>query len=666
MKFPVTVFVHFSFLYLTTVSSEHVGTCFLSPFQLPSNILQAPPSNSKSEFRTAFAFNQLSPNDPNPLTSLYHSRQSSAHGNAAQIPPDKIGNHDRFLGQEKEKPVAQEKEKGQVKGGNTDRTFDGFVVFPGERPDRPATSTTQRPKLKIDRNNLLSTKGTDTRFVFPGEGPTTNTASPTKGMTDTRFVFPGEVFPPFKTTTTTTTTQSPPILQQKERPGIRRPTSRFGTKGFRDEDIFAHHRQSINRAELEAISQFEAALEEAKREGLYGLRTRSRPRTVPAPPRPVARSPRVKPDYAVKTYHSLYSSGSHGDSREDSSSFFDLGVRDFKESFGFDPVEAGLISGPRSGQRTRQPKQFDGSSDDDGFGPRLPPPPPLTQVLPVVSIILQAPVTSTPGTFYDWLERSSFLTNMRIAPGTNFTVLLPNDAAISLLPPAFIEELKSNATKLREILFYHIIPESIGVETIESEDMIPTLLRKKDIRVTKGSTNDLLMMSGARVLGERSDLQLDSGKVRFIQIDRVLVPPRGTLYEVISGAPGLSIFKRLIDSTGLRSEMEREANLGTNGLTIFAPTDDAFAHVNDEAASLLTRDTSVARSFLLNHVARPVIFASAVPTGSSIAIKNLNADQDLRIERPSQELVRVNDITIAFADVLATNGVLHVIDHVLL
>ena len=255
---------------------------------------------------------------------------------------------------------------------------------------------------------------------------------------------------------------------------------------------------------------------------------------------------------------------------------------------------------------------------------------------------------------------------MRIAPGTNFTVLLPNDEAISLLPPAFISELQGNSTKLREILFYHIIPESIGVETIESEDMIPTLLRKKDIRVTKGSTRDLLMMSGARVLGDRRDLQLDSGKVRFIQIDRVLVPPRGTLYEVIAAAPGLSIFKGLVDNTGLRGELEREANLGTNGLTIFAPTDSAFAQVNDEAASLLTRDATVARSFLLNHFAKPVIFVSSIPAGSSTTIKNLGSEQDLRVERPSQVLVQVNGVTVAFADVLATNGVLHVIDHVLL
>lgn len=279
---------------------------------------------------------------------------------------------------------------------------------------------------------------------------------------------------------------------------------------------------------------------------------------------------------------------------------------------------------------------------------------------------MHAPVTSSPGRFFEWLEHSSFLRNMRIAPGTNFTVLLPHDDAIRVLPDGFVDQLERNATKLREILFYHIIPESLGVEAIEGEDMIPTLLRKKDIRVTKESTSDLLMMSGAKVLGERKDLELDDGKVRFIQIDRVLMPPRGTLYDLVAGAPGLSVFKNLIDYTGLRAELERHANSAANGLTIFAPTDTAFSLVNDEAAALLTRDQTVARSFLLNHVAKPVIFASAIPAGAASIVKNIGSQQEVRIERPSADLVQVNGITVSFADVLATNGVLHVVERVLL
>ena len=384
----------------------------------------------------------------------------------------------------------------------------------------------------------------------------------------------------------------------------------------------------INSEELEAISQFEAALEEAK--GLYGLRTRTKTRTTLPP----ARLPVRQTAPRLSNYE--FGFGPLSSIREQSTSLSgstDRGLRDSFDDAGLTNHNSDSLNSGRLTERTAFP----------GLQSR----------------------SLSPGRFYDWLLKSSFLSNMRIAPGANFTVLLPTDTAIAALPATYVNDLESNATKLREVLFYHIIPESIGVDGLLSEDMIPTLLRKKDIRVTRGSTNDLIMMSGAGIVSERKDLELDNGKVRFIQIDRVLMPPRGTLYDLISDAPGLSIFKGLVDYTGLKQELERDANI-INGLTLFVPTDTAFAQVNHAAASQLTRDASAARSFLLNHFTRPVIFASAIPAGTGITTRSLGSGSELRLQRPHRDLVRVNGITVSFADVLATNGVLHVIDQVLL
>jgi hypothetical protein len=193
--------------------------------------------------------------------------------------------------------------------------------------------------------------------------------------------------------------------------------------------------------------------------------------------------------------------------------------------------------------------------------------------------------------------------------------------------------------------------------------MIPTLLSKKDIRVAR---SDHLMMSGAMVIGERKEFELDSGKVRFVEVDRVLFPPVGSLYDVISRAPGLGIFKRLIDETDLRSQLEQPVSSSLNGMTIFAPTDEAFQSLNSEAIGLLTRDKAVARSLVLNHFAQPVVFASSIPVNSFSVAKNVGSGLDLTVSREQSDLVRVNGLTILFADITATNGILHVIDHVII
>lgn len=421
----------------------------------------------------------------------------------------------------------------------------------------------------------------------------------------------------------TTSTASPLIV----RTVYKRPSSRINIHASKfplfnnaDFTFFTPKEPLINREELEAIAQFEAALDEAKRAGLYGLRTRTSRRINSPPPKSPARArtdldnreaPVLPPPPVTRVSQNAIDFNS---------------VRDA-------PPFAPIVAAPRESVR----------SLDNFFAPRS----------------LNSPEKPK---FYQWLEDSSFLSNMQFAPEVNFTVLLPSDDAIDTLPVSFTDQIQSNATKLRELLFYHIIPGSISVEELQSEEMVPTLLKKKGIRVARGEASHSVSMAGGRIIRERGDLTLSSGKIRFIEIDRVLFPPRGNLFTLVSEIPELSIFRNLIIDTGLKEQLEsQEATF-----TIFAPNDSAFAAVNSEAAALLTRDKSVARSFLLNHFTPSILFVASIPVGSSETVKNIGSQADLRVERPALNHIKVNDITVTFADLQGTNGVLHVIEHVLL
>ena len=491
------------------------------------------------------------------------------------------------------------------------------------------------------------------------------------------------------TTTTTVVPPLPPPITDRPRTIYRRPASRTRQTDFNQlfltHEQFVPQEQLVNRAELEAISHFETALEEAKKHGLYGLRTRSPPREVRVPVRAVSKvRPQFNSQFPVKTQsYSQLTPASRTELNQ-------RGVEDFKESFGFDPTTKTTIGVQRADplppslppppsltqqlqsprvpvqeqdQPTNQPQSLPQSpsisdndqESDDGFGPSF-------------NSFLSSPSnTITTGNsinlFLEWMQRQQLITNMRISPGVNFTVLLPNDDAVKQLPSTFLDVLEKNATRLREILFYHIIPEALSIDVLQNEDMIPTLLSRKDIRIAK---NHHLMMSGAMVVTERKELELDSGKVRFIEVDRVLFPPVGSLYDVITRAPELGIFRRLIEETDLKTQLEQPVSSSLNGLTIFAPTDKAFQSLNAEAISLLTRDKAVARSLVLNHFAQPVIFASSLPVGTSSTAKNIGSGLELTITREESDLVRVNGLTILFADITATNGILHVIDHVII
>jgi uncharacterized surface protein with fasciclin (FAS1) repeats len=96
--------------------------------------------------------------------------------------------------------------------------------------------------------------------------------------------------------------------------------------------------------------------------------------------------------------------------------------------------------------------------------------------------------------------------------------------------------------------------------------------------------------------------------------------------------------------------------------TVFAPTDEAFAALPEGTVESLLADPEALRAILLYHVVPGKVMAAQVVTmdsaetaqGSSVSISTYG------------ETVRINDARVVAADVEASNGVIHVIDTVIL
>ncbi len=108
-----------------------------------------------------------------------------------------------------------------------------------------------------------------------------------------------------------------------------------------------------------------------------------------------------------------------------------------------------------------------------------------------------------------------------------------------------------------------------------------------------------------------------------------------------------------------------DALSGSGPLTVFAPTDDAFAALPagtvDELLKPENRDQLTA--ILTYHVLPRELTSNMLP-GRSIPVRTLNG-QTLRVDK-SHSSVTVNNATVVTADIDTDNGVIHVIDQVLL
>jgi uncharacterized surface protein with fasciclin (FAS1) repeats len=113
---------------------------------------------------------------------------------------------------------------------------------------------------------------------------------------------------------------------------------------------------------------------------------------------------------------------------------------------------------------------------------------------------------------------------------------------------------------------------------------------------------------------------------------------------------------KVLEDTGLV-----EALNGTGPFTIFAPTDEAFADIDDDLLQRLLKDKDKLTEILKYHVAQGR-YTSADLEGAA-RLTTLEGD-DLTVDTSNG--IRVDEATVRKADIEADNGVIHVIDQVIL
>jgi uncharacterized surface protein with fasciclin (FAS1) repeats len=130
--------------------------------------------------------------------------------------------------------------------------------------------------------------------------------------------------------------------------------------------------------------------------------------------------------------------------------------------------------------------------------------------------------------------------------------------------------------------------------------------------------------------------------------------------DIVETAVAAGDFTTLVDlvqQAGLADELS-----GPGPLTVFAPTDEAFAAVPQETLDALAEDPELLQRVLLYHVVDGEVTSDQVADGASAATL-AGPEVAFAVDESG---VKVNDGTVVSADVMASNGVIHVVDTVLL
>ena len=235
-----------------------------------------------------------------------------------------------------------------------------------------------------------------------------------------------------------------------------------------------------------------------------------------------------------------------------------------------------------------------------------------------------------------------------------FTVFAPTDAAFNALGPVTLLALLADLPQLTNILKHHVVADSVMSGMLSNGQLITTLFGA-DVTVTIGPSGVFIDNALVTV----ADIVADNGVVHVI--DAVLLPPAppttNSVYDIISNSADHTTLTLAIDTAGLAGTLK-----GSGPFTVFAPTDDAFNLLPSGTIAALLSDLPQLTDILKHHVVGDSVMSGMLTNGQTVTTL-LGTDVTITINSSG---VFIDNALVTVADIVGDNGVVHVIDAVLL
>lgn len=257
-----------------------------------------------------------------------------------------------------------------------------------------------------------------------------------------------------------------------------------------------------------------------------------------------------------------------------------------------------------------------------------------------------------------------------------FTVFAPTDEAFAKLPPDVLQAaLDDPEGLLTQVLLYHVVAGKVMSSDL-SDGLEVATLQGESVKFTL--SDGAAMVNDANIIA--ADIEASNGVIHVI--DTVILPPSivaaaaaaeeaaepvatpapaEELADIVDTAVAAGSFNTLVAAVQAAGLVD--ALRGPGPFTVFAPTDDAFAKLPAGTIDALLADpTGDLTQILLYHV----VPGKVMSTDLSDGLEATTLQGGAVVFTLADGAARVNDANIIAADIEASNGVIHVIDSVIL
>ena len=292
--------------------------------------------------------------------------------------------------------------------------------------------------------------------------------------------------------------------------------------------------------------------------------------------------------------------------------------------------------------------------------------PPADKGTPTMNIVDTAVAAGDFGTLVTALQAAGL--DATLADETqSFTVFAPTDAAFAMIDPETLNLLIADTDALSSVLLQHVVSGEVNSVTAYTlNGSSATTASDAAIPVAINTELDTLTFGGATV--QTTDIYTTNGIIHVIDTvviaDVELPTPPASIVDVAVSNGSFTTLVAALQATGLDTVLDDPEST----FTVFAPTDAAFALLGQDTIDALLADPDTLKDILLYHVisGAEILQDGAITVAQSGSNKVDMANLRKTALTLADSRLYINKSAVSLADVMADNGVIHVVDQVIL
>jgi len=240
-----------------------------------------------------------------------------------------------------------------------------------------------------------------------------------------------------------------------------------------------------------------------------------------------------------------------------------------------------------------------------------------------------------------------------------YTLFIPSEAAFHSLPMEVLDEMRSSQENAQAAILYHATQGRILTNKVIDNQLYMSLdeenpLRLSVYRKAVGIENSIV---------EKADFEGQNGVIHII--NRVVFPSNISAVDLLRREGQYKIFLSALEKV-MSSKSDNLLDLSSSDsiFTFFVPTDQAFQSLSNETIAKFSYDSAFLKTVVANHVVRGLFSSEAFKTDFVYKLPSLYSD--LALQRDADNGIKVNNCKVLHGDLMNSNGIIHVIDRVLM